>query len=117
MHAVQDARTDPPTLTHTFFRGKKKSLRGQDADIIFVDEAAFVPLEMFWEVVVPLLGMKNSVLFMSSTPVDTFNFFTKLMDLRDPDTGHPVFLVANIVCFFSFTCLSASARTLKQVHL
>lgn len=74
--------------------------------MIFVDEAAFVPLEMFWEVVVPLIGMETSVLFLCSTPVDTYNFFTRLMNLTDPDTGKPLFLIADM----QLSCSSCTKR-------
>ena len=47
---------------------------------------------MFTDVVVPLLGMATAVLVMISTPVDSFNFFTKLMDLKNNKTGNYLFL-------------------------
>lgn len=53
-------------------------------------------LSVFYEVVVPLLEMGNSVLIMISTPVDSFNFFSGLLELRDPDTGSRVFLVYDV---------------------
>ena len=53
-------------------------------------------LAVFYEVVVPLIEMGNSVLIMISTPVDSFNFFSALLDLKDPDTGLPVFLVYDV---------------------
>lgn len=58
--------------------------------MILVDEAAFIPLDMFWEVIVPLIGMETSTLAMISTPVDTYNFFSQLMNLHD-ENGLPVF--------------------------
>ncbi len=39
----------------------------------------------------PLLEMTRSVMIMISTPVNTFNFFSKLLTLKD-DNGNPVFL-------------------------
>lgn len=51
---------------------------------------------MFHEVIVPLIGMEDAVLVMISTPVDQFNFFSKLLELCDPDTGRPIFLVVNM---------------------
>lgn len=57
-------------------------------------------LAVFYEVVIPLLEMKKAVLIMISTPVDSFNFFSALMDLKDPDTGENIFLVyhAELIC-------------------
>lgn len=49
-------------------------------------------LAMFKDVVVPLLGLEQTVLVMISTPVDSFNFFTKLMDVKNERTGEPLFL-------------------------
>lgn len=85
--------TPPPLFFSAFL---VVSLRGSNADVILVDEAAYIPLEMFYEVIVPLIGMENSVLIMISTPVDSFNFFTRLMETRDPDTGYPLFLVVDM---------------------
>ena len=49
-------------------------------------------LPMFKDVVVPLLGMTETVLVMISTPVDSFNFYSKLLDLSNDNTGKPLFL-------------------------
>lgn len=51
---------------------------------------------MFHEVIVPLIGMESSMLGMISTPVDTYNFFTKLMDMKDQN-GNPLFIVVDMV--------------------
>ena len=53
-------------------------------------------LTVFYEVLVPLLEMGKSTLLMISTPVDSHNFFSALMNLKDPDTGAPVFLVFDV---------------------
>lgn len=50
-------------------------------------------LAVFYEVVVPLLEMGDSVLIMISTPVDSFNFYSELMELRDPVSGERVLQV------------------------
>ena len=57
-------------------------------------------LGVFYEVVIPLLEMGNAVLIMISTPVDGFNFFSGLLNLKDPETGERVFLVyeAEMIC-------------------
>jgi hypothetical protein len=57
-------------------------------------------LGVFYEVVVPLLEMEKAVLIMISTPVDSFNFFSALIDLKDKDTGENIFLVyhAELIC-------------------
>ena len=57
-------------------------------------------LSVFYEVVVPLLEMGNSTLIMISTPVESFNFFSGLLELKDPDTGQHVALVfdCELIC-------------------
>ena len=57
-------------------------------------------LGVFYEVVVPLLEMEKAVLIMISTPVDSFNFFSALIDLKDEDTNENIFLVyhAELIC-------------------
>lgn len=69
------------------------------ADVLIVEEAAYIDLRLFYEVVMPLLEMARSVMIMISTPVNTFNFFSKLLELKDDD-GNPVFLSysVDLVC-------------------
>jgi len=57
-------------------------------------------LSVFYEVVVPLWEMGNAVMIMISTPVDNFNFFSMLLDMRDPETQQRVFLVyeVDLIC-------------------
>lgn len=86
------------------------SLRGTNAEMILVDEAAFIPLEMFYEVIVPLIGMDKSVLIMISTPVDSYNLFTKLMTLDDPRDGHRLFLTVD----FEMACARCKRRGRPQ---
>lgn len=45
---------------------------------MIAEEAAYMPLSVFYEIVVPLLEMEKSVLLMISTPVDSFNFFSQV---------------------------------------
>ena len=47
---------------------------------MIAEEAAYMPLSVFYEIVVPLLEMEKSVLLMISTPVDSFNFFSQVID-------------------------------------
>lgn len=57
-------------------------------------------LAVFYEVVVPLLEMGDSVLIMISTPVDSFNFYTELMELRDPATNERILhgYIEELIC-------------------
>ncbi len=42
-----------------------KTLRGTGGDVIYLEEAAFMALDVFFEVVVPLLEMEVSIVFCS----------------------------------------------------
>ncbi len=57
-------------------------------------------LKVFYEVVVPLLEMENAVLIMISTPVSSFNFYSQLLRMKNPETGKSLFLVydVDLVC-------------------
>jgi hypothetical protein len=39
--------------------------------------------DLFFQVVVPLLGVKNTALLAISTPQDEFNYYTELMNMKD----------------------------------
>ncbi len=57
-------------------------------------------MKVFFEVVVPLLEMEKAVLIMISTPVDSYNFYSKLLGLKNTTTGDDLFLVyeVDLVC-------------------
>lgn len=79
-----------------FLNLREKSLRGINADLIICEEWAFMPVRVWREVIVPLLGRVSAVLIGISTPVDSFNFFSKLIKKTHPATGEPLFLQAII---------------------
>lgn len=70
-------------------------------------------LHVFHEVVVPLVGMEDTVVIMISTPVDSFNFFTKLILAKDKQ-GLSLFLVADMVLSCD-RCIN-SGRTIHCTH-
>jgi len=67
--------------------------------VLIVEEAAYIDLRLFYEVIMPILEMTNAVMIMISTPVNTFNFFSKLLDLKD-EAGNYLFLryTVDLVC-------------------
>lgn len=71
------------------------SLRGQNANVIYVDEAAYVSQDLVYEVIVPLLGIKDTVLFMISTPSDSYNIFSRIMKMKD-SKGRNLFLIIDL---------------------
>lgn len=72
------------------------TLRGVNADVLYCEEAAYMDLGVFYEVVVPLWEMGEAVMIMISTPVDSFNFYSALLSMTDPDTGQRMFLVFEV---------------------
>jgi hypothetical protein len=55
-----------------------------------------VPADVYETVIVPLVGMRKSILIMISTPLDSYNYFSKLLDLRSKRTGRLLFLIARL---------------------
>jgi len=60
---------------------------------VICDEAAWIPFDVFYGTIVPLIGVVGTALAMISSPGDGDNFYTKLMERRDPVTGQRVFNV------------------------
>lgn len=55
-----------------------------------MEEAAFMDLAVFYEVIVPLLEMDSTALICISTPQDSLNFYSEMFDMKGPD-GTPLF--------------------------
>lgn len=58
-------------------------LRGVGGDLILLEEAAFMPIKMFHEVIVPLLELETTALICISTPQDSSNFYSMMFEMRD----------------------------------
>jgi len=69
------------------------TLRGVDADdLVIIDEMAYIAPDLFYEVILPLIGVKRTRILGISTPSrDTFNFFHRMTQLCYPGTSDPVF--------------------------
>ena len=61
-----------------------KALRGVGGDVIYLEEAAFMDLKMFNEVIVPLLELETTALICISTPQDSTNFYSLMFEMKDP---------------------------------
>lgn len=59
--------------------------------MIIIDEAAHIPTDLFYEVIVPILEMTMTALLAISTPLDEFNYYSKLVTLKD-ENGEPFFV-------------------------
>ena len=67
-------------------------LRGTGGDLIILEEAAFIAADVWTEVVIPLIEVKNTALIAISTPLDSSNFYSTLISMKD-DRGEKVFEV------------------------
>jgi len=67
------------------------STRGISVGFIIVDEAAFINHAMFFQTIVPLNLVRNTVIVMISSPQGPDNFYTRLMERRHPITGATIF--------------------------
>ena len=65
------------------YPGIAKTLRGTGGDVIYLEEAAFLPLPVFYEVIVPLLELDSTALIGISTPQDSLNFYSEMFELKD----------------------------------
>tara|TARA_B110000908_G_C10249003_1_gene450671 strand:- start:582 stop:2345 length:1764 start_codon:yes stop_codon:yes gene_type:complete len=65
------------------YPGVAKTLRGTGGDVIYLEEAAFLPLDVFYEVIVPLLELDTTALIGISTPMDDMNFYSEMFELKD----------------------------------
>lgn len=76
-----------------------KTLRGVGGDVLYLEEAAFLDLQVFFEIVVPLLEMATTALIAISTPQDKLNFYSEMFELKD-HTGQPFFrtIRVSLVC-------------------
>lgn len=60
-----------------------KTLRGVGGDVLYLEEAAFLDLQVFYQIVVPLLEMQTTALIAISTPQDNQNFYSEMFELKD----------------------------------
>lgn len=67
--------------------------------MIICEEAAYMDLGVFYEVVLPLLMVHGTAMIGISTPLSSFNFYSELTDLKD-NNGRNVFNVvrAGMAC-------------------
>jgi len=72
------------------------AVRGCDADLVILEEAAFITQPFFNAVIVPLIGVNQTAILAISTPGEgDSNYYNLLLDLKDED-GAPMFLTIEI---------------------
>ena len=74
-------------------------IRGVGGDLILLEEAAFMPIKMFHEVIVPLLELETTALICISTPQDSSNFYSMMFEMVD-QAGEKLFnqIQISMVC-------------------
>lgn len=55
-----------------------------------IDEAAHISTDLFYDAIVPMLELTNTALLAISTPLDEFNYYSKLVEQKD-EHGNPFF--------------------------
>ena len=76
-----------------------KTLRGVGGDVLYLEEAAFMSMDVFFEIVTPLLEMQQTALIAISTPQDATNFYSELFELKDAE-GEDMFntMRVSLIC-------------------
>ena len=59
--------------------------------MLYLEEAAFLDLNVFFEIVVPLLEMQTTSLIAISTPQSKLNFYSEMFELKNQTTGEAYF--------------------------
>jgi len=79
---------------HTFRSPPQVStLKGTGANLIYCEEAAYMDMGVFYEVIVPLMQVRGTATICISTPLGPWNFYSALTEVRD----HRGELVFNVI--------------------
>jgi hypothetical protein len=78
------------SLTHIFFV-QIGTTKGTGGDVLILEEAAYCDEGFFYETVAPILSVGTASLVAISTLTSEINFYTRLIKMRDPSTGRPLF--------------------------
>ena len=65
--------------------------KGTGGDVLILEEAAYCDEGFFYETVAPILSVGTASLVAISTLTSEINFYTRLIKMRDPSTGRPLF--------------------------
>ena len=94
--ALPHAQT--PVAPDTCARAPRQvgTTKGTGGDIIILEEAAYVDQGFFYETMAPLMTIDRTCFLAISTLTSEINFYTRLMRMRDRDTGLPIFTCLQI---------------------
>eukprot|EP00854_Cymbomonas_tetramitiformis_P032397 gene32397-41079_t len=75
-------------------------LKGVGAKVIILEEASRLDENVFTEVIVPLLNVRDTALLAISTPLDENNFYSTLLAMKEPNSDRPMFntLEIKLIC-------------------
>jgi hypothetical protein len=76
---------------------------------VILEEASRLDRAVFTEVVVPLLGVKDTAVLAISTPLDETNFYSQMLELTQDDGVTPLFNVISV----SLICDECKKKDLK----
>ncbi|KAK3234673.1 hypothetical protein CYMTET_55223 [Cymbomonas tetramitiformis] len=91
---------------------RSSGLKGVGAKVIILEEASRLDEAVFTEVIVPLLNVRNTALLAISTPLDENNFYSTLLNMKDPITTGPMFNVLEI----KLICDVCAKKGIKDTH-
>ena len=66
--------------------------KGTGGDVLVLEEAAYCDEGFFYETVAPILSIGSASLVAISTLTSEINFYTRLIQMLDPETERPLFL-------------------------
>ena len=78
--------------------------------MVILEEASRLDRAVFTEVVVPLLGVKDTAVLAISTPLDENNFYSQMLELTQSDGVTPLFNVISV----SLICDECKQKDLKN---
>ena len=70
--------------------------KGTGGDVLILEEAAYCDEGFFYETVAPILSVGSASLVAISTLTSEINFYPRLIKMRDPATGRPLFVTRSI---------------------
>ena len=79
------------------------------AKIVCLEEASRLDQAVFQEVIVPLLGVKDTCVLGISTPLDDTNFYSQMTEMKQEDGKTPLFNVITI----SLICEECAGKDLQ----
>ena len=86
-----------------------QGLKGVGAKILCLEEASRLDQAVFQEVIVPLLGVKDTCVLGISTPLDDTNFYSQMTEMKQEDGKTPLFNVITI----SLICEECAGKDLQ----